>query len=274
MSFENLGISERVIYRLKSAILNNKIMHAYIFEGDTCIDKSKVAKEFSKAVLCREKKGVGCDMCSICKKIEHDNHEDIFFVELSEKGNILDDSIIELQEKLRRKPLSGDINIAIIQNADKMNVRAQNRLLKTLEEPIGNSIIILLSENTERLLQTIRSRCSIYRINDYGSFPENEFSTVAEELIELLIERKPFYMISQTIAEVVKNRHDSMKLLEAMEYLYRNLVFDYSPRAGRFKKENIHFCIEKIEEAKKLLDANVVVPYVIKGLFLELEDLQ
>ena len=75
------------------------------------------------------------------------NHEDIFYVR-KDGNSIKDENMSALQERLKNKPL-GERNIAIVEDADTMTLRAQNRILKTLEEPPSGTVIILLSENTE-----------------------------------------------------------------------------------------------------------------------------
>lgn len=273
MAFDKIHYAPAVVKRLRRAIENNSIMHAYIFEGDYCVDKLGFAKEFAKAILCRQAVAIGCDSCAVCRKIDHDNYEDIYYVQMSDKGNILDEAITELQENLRKKPLAADRNIAIIENADRMNTRAQNRLLKTLEEPSGNAVIILLSENAESLLQTIRSRCGIYRLNDYSSFSDSVPTGEAEDIIDLLAGKKPFYIITDRIKDYISNRQAAMEFLDALEFSYRNLMYDSSPRGSRYKREEIYKAIHLIEDAKMKLKANVTISYVIKGLMLELEDL-
>ena len=167
MRFRNHEDNERLIKRLENAVRDNRISHAYIFEGDSCIDKKSFAESFAKGILCSDGRGDNCGRCSICSKIDHGNHEDLIYVGDGE-GTIKDAQIIAMQERLRTKPF-GDRNIVIMNGSDTMTQRAQNRLLKTLEEPQGDAVIMLLSENMENLIQTVQSRCVKYKINHFGT---------------------------------------------------------------------------------------------------------
>jgi len=270
MSLKDIKINKRIIDKLQNAIKNNTVVHAYVFEGDLCIDKLSLAKEFAKAVLCKENPGDGCDFCEVCRRIDHDNYEDVLYVALSENGTIKDEAIESLQERLKKKPLEGDCNIAIIESADTMTTRAQNRLLKTLEEPAGNAIIVLLSENTENLVQTIRSRCVIYRINDYDNVPEGEMMDKAYKVAELLAARTPFYVLQNELEEIMKDKTIARQFLDALEYTYRNLIIEKNPLGRLYKKQHIYDAIAKIEQAKRSITANVSVGYVLKSLIIEI----
>lgn len=130
MSLTRWKEDEKLIGRIRQSIRDGKVSHAYLIEGDTCVDKVDFAKDFLKAVSCKVKPGEGCDICADCRKIDHDNCEDLYFV-ASDGISVKDDMIEKLQENLARKPL-GERNMAIIADADTMTIRAQNRFLKTL----------------------------------------------------------------------------------------------------------------------------------------------
>ena len=131
-----------------------------------------------------------------------------------------DDAIKDIQEKLNIKAL-GDRNIVVISDSDTMTLRAQNRLLKTLEEPPGNSILILLAENMENLSQTILSRCVKYRIE--GDKPRN-FSEKARNLIEMMQDGAPVYEMNKYIEEYMKDRDKTLQLMDEIENVYINII--------------------------------------------------
>ena len=164
MSLNNWTADRKLAERIRGSVTAGNVFHAYIIEGDTCVDKVAFAKDMLKAIMCRENPGMGCEECIDCRKIAHDNYEDLYFIE-SDGLSVKDEAVFQLQEKLKLRPSGGNRNLAIIKDADTMTVRAQNRLLKTLEEPTPGTVIILLSENRDNLLETIRSRCVAYRLN-------------------------------------------------------------------------------------------------------------
>ena len=149
--------NSRLAERLERLVREGRISHAYIFEGPSDIDKEAFARGFIKGVLCPKGLGENCGMCSICSKIDHGNHEDITYFQ-KDGMSVKDAAIMTLQEKIKVRP-TGDRNVFVISDCDTMTPKAQNSLLKTLEEPPGDALIILLSENMENLTPTILSRC-------------------------------------------------------------------------------------------------------------------
>jgi DNA polymerase-3 subunit delta' len=120
-----------------------------------------------------------CGVCPSCRKVAGGNHGDIHFVEpLPDKRDISIDQLREIQRELSLRPYEAPRKACIMEPAERMSVNAANSLLKTLEEPPGNAIIILLTENANILLPTIRSRCQLIR-----------FSPLSLENISLLLTR-------------------------------------------------------------------------------------
>jgi len=253
--------------RISRSITAGNVSHAYIIEGDSCIDKEAFAKDFVKAVLCPEEPGFGCDSCVICRKIEHDNYEDMYVVRADDLS-LKDAAIFALQENLKNKPAGGMRNIAIIADADTMTPRAQNRLLKTLEEPNPGTIIILLSENTENLLQTITSRCIIYRLGNFLTDTEQVDLSAAQEILSMVIEGAYFCDLKDRLGKLVKDRKEAFQLLDGLERLYRRYLAGEESQAVR--KEKMIVNIKYIEEARRDLLANVNYRYAIRNLILKI----
>jgi len=103
-----------------------------------------------------------CDECSSCKKIDSGVHPDFLLIS-PEGGQIRIEEIRAIDDMLSFKPFEGRLKVVIVDDADTMNSYAANAFLKTLEEPPQDSLIILVSSNSDRLPDTIRSRCS--RVN-------------------------------------------------------------------------------------------------------------
>ncbi len=267
MSLEAYSGYEKLTERIRQAILNDNISHAYIIEGDSCIDKESFAKDIIKGIVCREKPGIGCDFCSECHKVEHDNYEDLYYARADE-SSLKDATVAELQEKLKKKPTGGDRTFAIIESADSMTIRAQNRLLKTLEEPPEGTVIFLLSENTENLLRTITSRCIIYRMGNYTDNVDNLNLNQAEELTNMLIEGTYFVDLKEWLTKNVKNKKDAFILIDSIERLFHRYMTDNINSS--FGKESIIRNVKYIEEARRDLLANVDYKYAIRNLILKI----
>lgn len=163
---------------LQNAIKHNKISHAYLIQGEKLSGKRMIADIFARALQCEAGKALSehqetlfempseatgprpCNQCRSCKQAINGNHPDIIYV-THEKPNVI--SVDNIRQQVNGdidiKPYSGDYKIYIIDEAEKMNVQAQNALLKTLEEPPEYAVILLLSTRADAMLPTILSRC-------------------------------------------------------------------------------------------------------------------
>lgn len=260
--------------KLQNAVKNNMVSHAYIIEGGNNIDKEGFARAFAKALLCKEEPGEGCDLCATCKKIAGDNHEDIYIVEPTwndskTKKSIKDKALEELQSNLKTKPTGGDHNVAIIQGGDTMTPRAQNRFLKTLEEPNPGTVIMILSENAENLLPTINSRCIKCRLIDFQGKSETKMTALANEIVEMIGEREFFFDIKKKLDKKIKDRTDAAAFLDGMEDTFGIMLRSGS---GPFSRQWLISSIKLIEKAQEELRRNVSHKYSIRNLILKLEE--
>ncbi len=145
---------------LKKSLQARKVSHAYIFYGERGGGKKTLADLFARALQCETGGEEPCNQCTSCKQALHHNQPDIIYVQHEKPGIISVDEIRkQVNNDIGIKPYSSEHKVYIIDEAEKMNVQAQNALLKTLEEPPAYACILLLTTNMEALLQTIRSRC-------------------------------------------------------------------------------------------------------------------
>ncbi|NMB40108.1 MAG: hypothetical protein GYA00_01905 [Parcubacteria group bacterium] len=158
--------NEKKINILRQIIKSNNIPHAMIFSGPEMIGKKKIAIEFIKNIFCEDL----CGECYFCKSIE--NNPDINIISPVE-GNIEIEEIRKAKERLSLKPYYNKIKTLIIDDSHLMKSDAQNALLKMIEEPKGDTLIIFITPFREMLLKTIRSRAQ-----------EIKFSLVGNEEIE------------------------------------------------------------------------------------------
>lgn len=268
MRFKEHENNVNLITRLDNVVKDDKISHAYIFEGSGCIDKKAFAESFIKGILCSKNLGENCGSCSICSKVDHDNHEDIIYIS-GEGGSIKDADIIEMQEKLKTKPF-GDRNIVIISDSDTMTLRAQNRLLKTLEEPPGKAVIILLSENIENLVQTIQSRCVKYRINYFGSENYDFMMDKASKVAEMTLSRQPFYKVKKAVDDIIGSNEDAAAFLDGLQVVYRNILIEKTKGISLYKNDEIINNIHAVETARKQIKEGVSSAYAMKNLLLKI----
>lgn len=164
MPFADILGHERVLEVFKRSIRGGKTSHSYIFEGLSGCGRRKTAMALIQALFCQSGEDDACGTCSSCRKITSGNHADIHFIQpLPDKRDISIDQLREMQRELALRPYEAPRKACLIEPAERMSVNAANSLLKTLEEPPGNAVIILLSENAGMLLPTIRSRCQLVR---------------------------------------------------------------------------------------------------------------
>ncbi len=256
-----------LVERIHQSIVNRSVSHAYIIEGDSFVDKTGFTKDFVKAVLCSTDPGYGCDSCALCRKIDHGNYEDLYFVQ-SDGMSVKDDMVFQLQSQLKGKPTGGHRNIGIIENADTMTTRAQNRLLKTLEEPNGGTILFLLCENTELLLPTIKSRCIIYRLGNYSQDEREINLELVEELMRMIIDGAYFCDFKDKLDKCVKDRNEAFSLIDAFERLFRGYLLNDA--SSPFRKEQLIENIRCAEEARRDLQRKVNYKYAIRNLILKI----
>ena len=134
---------------------SSEIPHAMIFEGPSKLGKRTLALEFIGKIFCE--KGIGCESCRPCIDVSKVIHPDL--ISISPQGREIQISQIrELSRGFSLRPYSAPFKVAIIDDAHLMNLDSQNSILKLLEEPGGDSIIILVTDYPDSILPTVRSR--------------------------------------------------------------------------------------------------------------------
>jgi DNA polymerase-3 subunit delta' len=159
MTFSSIIGHGRPVGILKRAIQNDAVAHAYLFSGEQGIGKRLTAYAFAAALNCQAAGPAGgCGVCSSCRKAASGSHPDIHL--LSPDGaEIKIDQVRAAQSELSLKPFEGQKKVLIVDSAESMNDASQNAFLKTLEEPPGDALIVLISSMPQSFLPTIRSRC-------------------------------------------------------------------------------------------------------------------
>lgn len=175
---ENNALIRRTnAYKVVENDKKNGLFHAYLLLSKDEKYLKEDMKAFAKLIMCQNG---GCGECRVCRLIDKENHADVKF--LPENGDkILTEDINALIEESYVKPLEEDKKLFLIVGAEKMPAVAQNKLLKTLEEPPKNVIILIGATNEYALLPTVRSRVKTLAVPLYTD----------EELIGALKEKCP-----------------------------------------------------------------------------------
>ena len=157
MGFETLLGNDRLKQNLTQSLAKGHISHFYLISGPEGSGKHTLARLLAAAVLCREQKRP-CRTCGPCRKVMEGNHPDFITVEDPEHKNIPVRIIREMREDVFIRPNESDYKIYMIHQ--DLGTEGQNVLLKILEEPPKYGVFMLLTDNPEKQLSTIRSRCT------------------------------------------------------------------------------------------------------------------
>ena len=153
------------IGNLLSLDSNNQLPHAVLITSVSGVGLASSARSLCAALLCERAGDAACGECNSCNRVSAGTHGDYRWLEVAEgKASIGVDQIREAGDFVTKTVGYGSKKILVISDAEKMTTGASNALLKTLEEPQGNALILLLSQRTWLLPATIRSRCQTWRL--------------------------------------------------------------------------------------------------------------
>ena len=165
MTLDVFSEHRAVIGNLLSVHTNNQLPHAVLITSVSGVGLASVASSLCATLLCERDNDSPCGDCSSCGRVSAGTHGDYRWVEVAEgKASIGVDQIREAGDFVTKTAGYGSQKILVISDAEKMTTGASNALLKTLEEPQGNSLLVLLSQRTWLLPATIRSRCQTWRL--------------------------------------------------------------------------------------------------------------
>lgn len=156
--FKNIIANDEIKNTLGASIISSRFSHAYIIEGADGTGKKTIATTAAAAIMCESAHSRPCGVCPSCKKVFSGLHTDVRYFEVTKI-----DQIRTIKQGLYDSPNESDYKIYILEEAQKMNVKAQNALLISLEEPPKNVVFFLLTTDAGILLETIRSRAQTLR---------------------------------------------------------------------------------------------------------------
>lgn len=218
---------ERPLTALNKLIECGRLPHAMLFHGPEGVGKASIARLLGRALVCRE---LGCAACDDCRLFDAGNHPDFVHVKLELRKDskteyrkqIVVDQIRLLSSLVGLAPRHGARRVILLDPADKMNLEAQNALLKTLEEPPPHTVLILIAARPQVLVATVRSRCfalgfSPLRAEDLAHLLESRGFDAQEALARAaLAEGRPGTAIELDL-QALRERRD--RLLDGLEGL-------------------------------------------------------
>lgn len=171
---------DRVVAFLRRAWEGGRLAHAYFFAGVAGLGKLTLARALAMGLHCDTRPFDACGACSACRTIAAGTHPDVRIIAgpPADKRDISIEQVRELQRELAFRSLSPHPKVGIVNDAHLLTMQAQNALLKTLEEPPGHTVLILVAVNAASLAPTILSRCQ--RVN---------FFPLSQEAVAEILER-------------------------------------------------------------------------------------
>lgn len=170
MPFRDITGHERPIAILRAALRNQRLAHAYLFHGEAGIGKFLAATRLAQTLNCEHPPETddpdSCGACRSCQQVAARTHPDYVVIEPDRElatPQIKIEQVRDIEHQFIYRPLMGERKICLIDQADHLTIGAANALLKTLEEPPGHGLFILVTSRPHALPITIRSRCQSLR---------------------------------------------------------------------------------------------------------------
>ncbi len=312
--FENILGQQKIKKILSSQIKSGKVPHAYIFMGQNGVGRRFTAVEFAKVLNCTTNDFTqtdtgACGRCINCEKISKNIHPDVHFIDFAKQAELEDEdfekqkilkieTIRYMQKEVATKAHESKWKFFIVEPAEKMNAAAANSLLKTLEEPPDNTIIILIARHKETIPQTIVSRSQTLFFQPLGqneiasymmlnhsltSAKAAEIANLSEGSIEdaekLIDDTK-----SEGLALWLKLKNEDLsvsQLLDLSRSIARNDAIEYIDAMMAEAKKDFRLypssaikTLEYLSNSRALLLKNVNAQTVMDNLFFDLDDLK
>jgi DNA polymerase-3 subunit delta' len=181
MAFKNFPKPSQGVQLLQRSLARGRLGHAYLFTGHRLEELELLARTLAKTLNCQKPVKTGgaatdcCDECLSCRKIDHETHTDIHWARPESRSRVVTvEQMRDLMREIQLKPAEAEYKVAIIAAADRLNPQAANAFLKTLEEPPAQSVLILLSTEPQRILETIMSRCLRLNFSTESNYQPDE----------------------------------------------------------------------------------------------------
>ncbi len=251
MSFKQVRGQEQAIRVIQKDLMRKSMAGTYLFTGPSGIGKKFAALNFAKAINCKKKDTDSCDHCSSCQKIDKLNHPDVQ-VTKAKGDSIKIEQTREIKRGMEYKVYEGKKKVWILEGAEKLTMEAANSLLKFLEEPHSNVVIVLITHSPEKLPLTIVSRCKIVRFSPLSYQQVEEFlkekNACSSELISLVSR-----LAKGRIGEALHLINDEDILREREGVLNKlakgtvdNEVFEIAKRWSRLEKDKLNRFLDMI----------------------------
>lgn len=290
----------------EKSIEHGRLAHAYLFEGAKGTGKHQVSLWLAKRLFCTDlNEGKPCNQCINCQRIAQNEHPNVHVIQ-PDGQTIRVDQIRQLQAEFAKRGFESGRQIFILSQADKMNIQAANSLLKFLEEPSGEVLMILETQTLGAILPTIQSRCQIvhfppistqelyakllqaniypqtaklltFMTNSYDKAVEisqNEWFNDAKEEINKWFgylkndDFMAFVFVQRRLVALAKEKSQQLQLLDMLTFYYREYLQEQFNHPQQVQAANE--ALRAILQAQRKLQANVAFQAVAEQLVLHL----
>jgi DNA polymerase III subunit delta' len=278
--FSDFPEQTRIVQVLQRSLERDRLAHAYLFSGRALEELEAMARTLAKTVNClspprRAANGLpldACERCDSCLRIDQYNHPDVSWIRPESKSRVVTiDVIRELMQTVNLKPTMAALKVGVIVAADRLNVQAANAFLKTLEEPPPRSLLILLTTEPQRMLETILSRCLRLSFADSGlKFDASNtawlssFTSMAAASAGGLLAR--YRLLGLIMKKLAQQRQDIEKALNARSPLER---YDDLESNMREKLEDELSAAIEAEYRRQRTDLIGVLHWWLRDVWLE-----
>ncbi len=252
MISEKLKCSE-CFKNVEKIIEENRLPHSFLIEGGSFEIRKEFGEYIANAIVC-EGESRPCGNCRQCSLFANGANVDISYI-LPEDGkkNILISAIRSLREDAFIKPHSAQKRIFIIETAELMTEQSQNALLKILEEPPESVVFILLTPSRGQLLDTIVSRCSVFKLSD--DFDLNDNLTVfVTDFLKMLFDSSEYDML-KILSAFEKDRMKSEDFFKSLQSECVRLISSNS--ISNFRLKVLSRIYDKCNEYIELIHNNI-----------------
>ena len=255
---QSLTANKKIAEQIEKMLDSGRMASAILLVGGNASTREELGMWICEKVLCKDELST--------QKFLHQNHEDLITVEKPEdKETIIVSQIEELIERLSLKPF-GDTYAVLIKDAHLAREAAQNKLLKTLEEPQSPCMMVLLSERLDAMLPTIQSRCITFVLEEVKVEAEDSVIAMADLFVRLIKSGAPYYKKKKVFEDILSDKDNAReRALAFLDILEEKLEMELLNGAS---DDALTKAIKQAETSRRYLKQVHSVAYTLKQMCL------
>jgi DNA polymerase III subunit delta' len=244
-----------------------RFAHGLLFTGCAGVGKLRLAEQLAKYLLCSNKQATACDQCHSCALFAAQNHLDFHLLQNEPNKSIGIEQVRKLIATLNERPHLGDNKVVIINNANLLTAAAANALLKTLEEPQGNSYLILLTPTAHQLMPTLLSRVQHSHVHtpqdaQLLTWLAAQGFNIQDKGLLRLFQNSPLALLSHLQnAQLATDLDERRDCVEGLFYLLSNpaTLFTFSQFLGEQAEQRLLLLFYLLHDLHKLKLADCII---------------